>query len=330
MIDLADLGWIGAGLSRPECALAHSSGLIFAPDWSGDGGVAVMSPGGATRRIMAAGAPYPLRPNGIALEDGGTLLLAHLGDEIGGLWRMDAEGNVEPVLTAFGGAPLPPSNFPYVDARGRIWLTTSTTVRPRADDYRKGAKTGHVILIDASGPRMAADGLGYANECAISADGATFYVNETFARRTAAFDLAEDGTLANRRTFAEYGPGTYPDGMALDALGALWITSIVSNRVIRVAPDRTQEVVLEDLDPGHVAWAEAAWEADALGRPHLDRAKSEKLKNVSNLAFVGEGLEDAVLGCLLGDRLARFRSPVPGAPPPHWSFDLGPLAGFLD
>ncbi|MEX2518437.1 MAG: SMP-30/gluconolactonase/LRE family protein [Paracoccaceae bacterium] len=328
MIDFATLEWIGEGLQRPECALAHGSGLIFAPSWERNGGVSVISPGGATRTIGAKGAT--VRPNGIALEAGGTFLLADLGDEFGALNRMDHEGRVEPVLTELDGRRLPPANFVLLDGEGRIWLTVSTTVRPRADDYRKGANTGFIVLIDGAGARIVADGLGYANECALSADGETLFVNETFARRTSAYRLGANGALSGRRVVAEYGAGTYPDGMALDVEGALWITSIVSNRVIRVMPGGEQRVMLEDMDSAHVDWAEEAWESDRLGRPHLDQAKSSALRNISNLAFAGEGLGQAVLGCLLGDRLARFDSPAPGLAPAHWRADLGPLARFLD
>ncbi len=326
MVPLAALSFLGSGLQRPECALAHASGLLFAPDWAGNGGIAVIAPSGRVTKIEARW-PEPLRPNGIALEPGGTFVLAHLGAEAGGLFRMDCEGNVEPVLTELEGRPLPPSNFPLLDGEGRIWLTVSTTIVPRAADYRKGAKTGFIVLIEKGRARIVADGLGYANECAVT-EGGTLLVNETFARRTAAFDLSK-GALTNRRTIAAYGPGTYPDGLALDAEGGFAITSIVSNRVIRVAPSGEQETWLEDADPEHVAWAEAAWEADELGRPHLDKAAGRLLRNVSNLAFAGEGLDKAVLGCLLGDRLATFESPVPGLAPAHWRAELGPLARFI-
>lgn len=328
MIDLGALRFLGAGLVRPECALAHGSGLFFAPDWEGDGGVAVIAPSGAVAKIGARWRE-PLRPNGIALEEGGSFLLAHLGAETGGLFRMDAEGNVEPLLTELAGRPLPPANFVLRDPDGALWLTVSTTVRPRADDYRKGAKTGFVVRIDGRGARVVAEGLGYANECALSADVRTLWVNETFARRTAAFDLGAGGALTNRRVHAAYGPGTYPDGLAPDAEGGLWITSIVSNRAIRVRPDGAQEIVLEDADAAHLARCEAAWEADAMGRPHLDVAAGRVLRNVSNLAFAGEGLRTAAMGCLLGDRLALFEAPVAGLPPVHWRAGLGPLARFL-
>ena len=79
------------------------------------------------------------------------------------------------------------------------------------------------------------------------------YVNETFGRRITSFRIGRDGALSDRRAVAAFGPGTFPDGLTLDAEGGLWVTSVVSNRLIRVAPDGTQAVLLEDSDPDHLA-----------------------------------------------------------------------------
>jgi hypothetical protein len=116
----------------------------------------------------------------------------------------------------------------------------------------------------------------------------------------------------------EFGLGTFPDGLAFDCEGAAWVVSIVSNRVIRVDREGRQEILLEDSDAEHLAWVEAAYEAGTLGRSHLDRAASRRLRNVSSLAFGGPDLKTVTLGCLLGDSLARFQSPVAGWPLPHW------------
>ena len=116
-----------------------------------------------------------------------------------------------------------------------------------------------------------------------------------------------------------FGKGTYPDGLSFDAEGGVWITSIVSNRVIRVAPDGSQQLVLEDADPAHLDWTEEAYLAGTMGRPHLDKAAGRVLKNISSLAFGGPGLRTAYLGCLLGDAIASFPSPVAGHPPAHWN-----------
>jgi hypothetical protein len=87
-----------------------------------------------------------------------------------------------------------------------------------------------------------------------------------------------------------------------------------------LAPDGSQEIVLEDCDPAHVDACEAAYLGGTMGGPHLDRAAGRLLKNISSLAFGGPGLRTAYLGCLLGDSIAAFESPVAGHPPAHWNW----------
>jgi SMP-30/Gluconolactonase/LRE-like region len=200
---------------------------------------------------------------------------------------------------------------------------------PRDLGYRPDVDDGFIVLADPRGARIVADGLGYTNECLVGPDGDFLYVNETFARRLSRFPLRSDGGLGPKEVVATFGAGTYPDGLTFDAEGGIWITSIVSNRVVRVAPNGSQETVIEDADPDHVAWTEAAFQAGELGRPHLDRIASRRLKNVSSLAFGGPDLRTGYLGCLLGDAIACFESPIAGHPPVHWSYPIGDLESRL-
>jgi hypothetical protein len=57
-----------------------------------------------------------------------------------------------------------------------------------------------------------------------------------------------------------------------------------------------------------------------MGRAHLDNLPSRVLRNVSSLAFGGPDLRTAYVGCLLGDSIAVFDSPVAGHPPAHWRY----------
>jgi sugar lactone lactonase YvrE len=326
MINLDDIKETGSGLQRPECVLAHESGLLFAADWAGEGGVAVIDRQGDVRRIAARGGPRAMRPNGIALEPGGNFLLADLGAQEGGVFRLHPDGAVEPVVTELEGRAFPPTNFVYRDDDARLWITVSTRRHPRDLGYRPDVDDGFIVLFDGHGARIVADGLGYTNECHVSPDGGHLYVNETFTRRLSRFALRADGSLGPREIVAEFGAGTFPDGLTFDSEGGIWITSIVSNRVIRIHPDGHQEIVLEDADAAHLAEVEEAYQAHQLGRPHLDTCRAKRLRNISSLAFGGPDLRTAYLGCLLGSSIASFTSPVAGAPPPHWSYPLGPLA----
>ena len=328
MQPLEEIGFTGSGLRRPECVLAHVSGVLIVPDWTDGGGVSLVLPDGRTVRHLASDrtADDPLRPNGIALEDGGSVLMAHLGDETGGVVRLQPHGSTPVVLDRLDGVPLPPCNFVIADGAGGLWLTVSTRRVPRALGYRKDVDDGFIVHVAPDGSaRIAADGLGYTNECMLHPSGRWLYVNETFGRRLSRFELTGSGKLGPRQTVCEFGPGTFPDGLAFDVDGNAWVTSIVSNRLVRVSADGQRTIWLEDVEPGHLAWVEDAYQASEMGRPHLDGVKSKRLRNISNLAFGGPDLRTGYLGCLLGEQVAFLPMPVAGHPLPHWTVDISPL-----
>lgn len=317
-----ELAWIGSGLVRPECVLCTRKGEVWTSDWRGTGGVVRIGPDGFQTAIhgwLGAGEDS-LRPNGFALLEDGSFLLADLSEERAGVWKLGRGGEVEPFLLEVEGEPLPPANFVRMDSRGRVWVTLSTRVRPRALDYRPEARTGFLVLVDEAGARVVADGLGYANECAFDASEEHLFINETFARRLTRFRVDPDGTLQDREVVAEFGAGIYPDGMAIDQEGGIWIASIVSNRVIRVTPGGRQEVILDGGDADHIEWVETAFQRGEMARPHLDSLPESPLRNISSIAFGGADLRTVYLGCLLGDRIATFRSGIAGLSPVHWEW----------
>lgn len=343
LISLDQLDFVGSGLTRPECVLAHSSGLLFVPSWEKTGGVSVVDPAGRSHTIAARNPPFPLQPNGIALENGGTFLLAHLGDESGGIYRLHPDGSVEPVVTTVDGKPMPPANF-VVMHKGDIWLTVSTRLLPRASDYRRGANSGFIAKLECDAmhsgetdAKLLVDSLGYANEIVIDEDNRRVLVNETFARRLSQIELMPDGSIGGRHVLHEFGPGSYPDGMALDENGNIWVACIISNRLLKLkSPNQPTdlplvvETVLEDCDQAHLEEVEKAWQADELGRPHLDKVKSRVLNNTSNLAFGGTQRKNIYIGNLLGDNIPWFESDVAGRAPEHWDVELGELERYLN
>lgn len=318
LMPLSDVHFLGAGLNRPECLLCTSNGDIYSADWRG--GVARSDANGRQELYQAAGGAETIKPNGIALQRDGSFLVTNL-DDSGGVFRLDRDGKLSEVLRQVDGIDLPATNFVLVDDLGRIWVTVSTRQTPRALGYSKDVADGFIVLIDGKGARIVADNLGYTNEVQVDGRSEYLYVNETFARRLTRFRIGRDSELIEREVVTDFGAGTFPDGIAFDIEEHLWVTSIVSNRVIRVAPDGSQSLILEDCDPEHLAEVEKAFQAGTMGRPHLDQIKSEKLHNISSLAFGGEDLRTAFLGCLLGERIATFRAPVMGRPPVHWHYN---------
>lgn len=320
-IPLSEVSLLGVGLVRPECVLATKAGDLYTADWRG--GVAHLKPDGTQALYAGATADLPegLRPNGIALERDGSFLIANLGSEAGGVWRLTRDGQVSPVLLEIEGQPVPPSNYVVRDHDGRLWLTVSTRVKPRSLDYRRDSASGFVAVLDERGARVVADGLGFTNECQISPDGRWLYVNETYGRRLSRYPMAGDGSLGAKQVVHEFGEGQFPDGLAFDAEGHVWIAGVISNQLLRIDPENgSARIMLSETDAGHVAWVEQAYAANVLGRPHMDSNPATKLRNLSSIAFGGPDLRTGYLGCLLGDHIARVSLPVSGAAPVHWHY----------
>ena len=145
LVPLAALRFTGTDLRRPECVLCASSGDVYAADWRG--GVTRIAPDGAQQTVVGVHPDGgPLQPNGIALASDGTFLVAHLGANAGGVFRLGPQGTVTPLLTEIDGKPLPPTNYVIEDAAGRLWITVSTWLSPRALGYRADVADGFVVL----------------------------------------------------------------------------------------------------------------------------------------------------------------------------------------
>lgn len=316
----ADLSFTGAGLNRPECVICLANGRMIAANF--DGGVSVIEPGGEVWHLVGRG-DVALKPNGICLVEDGSILATHLGATTGGVYRLHPDGRLDPYLLEADGIALPPTNFVHRDAIGRTWITVSTRKVPRALGYRRDAGDGFVVRVDDRGARIVADGLGFTNECLVHPDCRRIFINETFARRVSVFAISPTGDLVRERSFEDFEAGEFPDGMALDAAGGLWLACIIANRVIRLGRDFERRVVLDGADPELIAWTEEAYAADRMAPEHLARAP-QPFDNISSLAFGGTDLRTIYLGNLLGDRIASFRQDVVGAPPVHWHYP-GPV-----
>ena len=99
--------------------------------------------------------------------------------------------------------------------------------------------TNLILVRSGEEPCVVAENVFFPNGTVITPDDKTLIVGETFASCLTAFDINEDGTLANRRVWAdlrsiEEGYTPVPDGICLDAEGAIWVASPSTNDVIRV------------------------------------------------------------------------------------------------
>jgi len=150
-----------------------------------------------------------------------------------GLYRFEpATGAFEPVIRGFESAELDNRlNDGFVDQSGRLWFGSMHDPETAA--------SGALWRLD-DGPSASRWDEGYCvtNGPAMSPDGRTLYHTDTFARTIWAFDLFDDGALMGKRRFVEIErPGAYPDGMAVDAEGCLWVALFGGWGVERFAPD---------------------------------------------------------------------------------------------
>jgi sugar lactone lactonase YvrE len=97
-----------------------------------------------------------------------------------------------------------------------------------------GAHSGIIALVHSDGTvRQVADDIVFGNGMAITEDGSTLIVAESWANRLSAFDIARDGGLSNRRVWADLGDSP-PDGICTDAEGALWFADVPNKLCARV------------------------------------------------------------------------------------------------
>jgi sugar lactone lactonase YvrE len=136
-----------------------------------------------------------------------------------------------------------------VDGRGNVYVNGGNDFDPP-----EGVIPGGIALVTPDGDvRQVADRLAFPNGMAVTPDNATLIVAESHARRLTAYDIATDGGLSNRRVWADVGDDP-PDGICIDAEGAVWYADVPHGHCVRV---REGGEILQtvDLDRGCFACA---------------------------------------------------------------------------
>jgi sugar lactone lactonase YvrE len=202
-----------SGLGIPESPRWHEGRLWFC-NWIDRQVVAVGMDG--TAEVSAARSPVQSMGYSIDWLPGGGLLMT--GDK---LRRQEPDGS----LAIVAGQQ---ANEIVVDGRGNVYLNGADF------DFAGGeAPTpGYIKLLTPDGQlRQVAGDIAFPNGMVITPDNRTLIISESFARRLTAFDIDLDGGLSARRVFAE---NLGPDGICLDAEGAVWVSTGQSS-VVRVA-----------------------------------------------------------------------------------------------
>jgi sugar lactone lactonase YvrE len=181
-------------------------------------------------------------PAGLGWTPDGDVLIVSMEDRR--LLRLEDDGTLANFADLSGHAPWHLNDM-VIDRDGRAYVGNLGW-----DDENDPVIVSTVLLRvdpDAS-VTVAAEDLVNPNGMAITPDGRTLLVNETFAARVTAFDRAADGSLSNRRTWASFADGPFrtipeafssgallPDGIALDTSGAVWLGDCRGRGATRVA-----------------------------------------------------------------------------------------------
>ncbi|MEV0536402.1 SMP-30/gluconolactonase/LRE family protein [Kitasatospora sp. NPDC050463] len=211
------------GLALGESPRWHD-GRLWLCDWGAQELITVGSDG---RADVAAVVPsFPFCIDWLPEPDGRLLVVAG-GDRR--LLRREADGTLAPYADL---RPLSdrPWNEVAVDGRGNAY------VNGIGFDLMSGEAPapGLLALVTPDGAvRRVADDLAFPNGMAVTPDGSTLIVAESYASRLTAFTIAPDGGLTDRRTWAEVA-GSAPDGICLDAEGSVWFADVPGRCCVRV------------------------------------------------------------------------------------------------
>ena len=240
------------------------------------------------------------QPSGLGwMPDGSLLVVSMIKRQV--LRRFpDGRMALHANLAAFAGYHC---NDMVVDAAGRAYvgnfgfnLDEAIAARGFESVIAEHA-TAALVRVDPGGAvQVAAADMHFPNGSVITPDGRTLIVGETLAGRLTAFDIAEDGGLSNRRLWAPTWPRV-PDGIALDADGAVWIANPVAPECVRIGEGGA---VLEVIDTGQSCYA------CALGGPD-----GRSLFMLTAAPLGAEGADGAPTGRVLITSVA-----TPAAAPP--------------
>ena len=212
------------GLSFGESLRWHQDRLWLA-DWGAQEVLAVDRDG--QLEVMAR-VDFPAFPMCIDWLPGGHLLVMAARD--GRLLRQEPDGSLVTHADLNGLAERGhPWNEIVVDGRGNAYLNN------QGFDFPGGTFTpGTIALLKPDGSaRRVADGLAFPNGMAITPDNSTLIVAESYGQKLTAFQIAADGGLSRPRVWADLGDGV-PDGICLDAEGAIWYADVLNQRCVRV------------------------------------------------------------------------------------------------
>ena len=219
------------GIAFGESPRWHDGRLWFA-DWEAEELIAVDLEGHSEVVMPVASFPFCID----WLPDG-RLLIVSARDRA--LLRREPDGTLatHADLSVLSEHPW---NDIVVDGRGNAYVGNI------GFDFQAGEPAPGILALVApdGSARQVADGVAFPNGIAVTPDDSTLILAESYASRLTAFDIDADGGLSNRRVWADLDGGA-PDGICLDAEGAVWYADVPNKRCVRV---REGGEVLQTID----------------------------------------------------------------------------------
>lgn len=207
-------------LTFTEAPRWHQGRLWFSDFYSHR--VIAVTPEGVAETIVTV----PNQPSGLGWRPDGTLLIVSMLDRK--LMRLDGGALVEVAdLSGLAGGPC---NDMVMDAAGRAYVGNFGFDRHAGEAERPAT----LARVEPDGSVAAATtGLMFPNGTVITPDGTRMIIAETIGQRLTSFALSADGLLSDRRVFADL-KGHFPDGICLDAEGAIWVADARGPELLRV------------------------------------------------------------------------------------------------
>lgn len=210
-----------------DILVGPGNGLRFteSPRWRGDrlwfidihdSAIKSVSPAGELRTEIA----LPFKPNGLGFAPDGSVVFS---DALSLRMKRWKDGALHDLADLSGVCVFCLSDA-ITDAAGRTWVSDIgyNFWNPDAPP----AETCVLVRIDPDGAvTRAAGDLRFPNGAVLTPDGRTLVIAETNGFCLTAFDIADDGALVNRRTWAQLPEGVQPDGICLDPEGAIWVAN---------------------------------------------------------------------------------------------------------
>lgn len=213
------------GLAFGESPRWHDDRLWFA-DWGAQEVVAVDLKGKSEVMVRVR---FPSFPMCIDWLPNGHLLIVSARDGL--LLRREPDGSL---VTHADLSGLSEKGHPWneivADGRGNAYINGGGFDLMRGEPFAPGIIA--IVTSDRS-VRQVADDLAFPNGMLMTPDNSTLIVAESYAKRLTAFDVAADGSLSNRRVWADLGDRV-PDGICLDAEGAVWYADVPNKHCVRV------------------------------------------------------------------------------------------------